>query len=59
MVLTGRNRVVTLVGEAKWGSSANGQRLLTGLRRKAIESGLPLADDVPSAASLAGGSELG
>jgi AAA+ ATPase superfamily predicted ATPase len=46
VVLTGRGRITSLVGEAKWGSSANGQRLLTGLRRKAVESGLPLADDL-------------
>lgn len=46
VVLTGRSRTVSLVGEAKWGTSANGQRLLTGLRRKARESGLPLADDL-------------
>ncbi|GAA0968939.1 ATP-binding protein [Acrocarpospora macrocephala] len=46
VVLTGRSRTVTLVGEAKWGAGANGQRLLTGLRRKAIESGLPIADEL-------------
>jgi AAA+ ATPase superfamily predicted ATPase len=44
VVLTGRGRLVTLVGEAKWGMSANGLRLVSALRRKAVESGLPLAD---------------
>jgi uncharacterized protein len=46
VVLTGREKIVTLVGEAKWSAAANGTRLLTGLTRKAIESGLPLADDL-------------
>jgi len=46
VILTGQERVVSLVGEAKWGVSANGGRLLRGLERKAIESGLPLADDL-------------
>lgn len=46
VVLTGRSRLVTLVGEAKWNTSANGQRLMSGLRRKAAESGLPLADSL-------------
>lgn len=44
VVLTGRARTVTAVGEAKWSVTANGSRLLRGLERKAIESGLPLAD---------------
>jgi len=46
VVLTGGARTVSLVGEAKWAVSANGSRLLRGLERKAIESGLPLADDL-------------
>lgn len=44
VVLTGRARTVSLVGESKWAVSANGSRLLRGLERKALESGLPLAD---------------
>ena len=39
-VLCGRARVVSLVGEAKWSVSVNEARLLRGLQRKAIESGL-------------------
>lgn len=46
VLLTGRAKTVTLVGEAKWSKSASGGRLLAGLRRKAIESGLPLADEL-------------
>jgi uncharacterized protein len=47
VILTGRARAVSLVGEAKWAVSANGARLLLrGLERKAIESGLPLVDDL-------------
>jgi hypothetical protein len=46
VILTGRARAVSLVGEAKWAVSANGARLLRGLGRKAIESGLPLVDDL-------------
>lgn len=44
VVLTGRAGTVSLVGEAKWSEKANGSRLLRGLERKAVESGLPLAD---------------
>lgn len=44
VVLTGRARVTSLVGEAKWARTADGSRLLRGLQRKAVESGLPLAD---------------
>jgi hypothetical protein len=46
VVLTGRSRLVTLVGEAKWSTRANGHRLLSRLQRKAAESGLPLADSL-------------
>ena len=46
MLLTGRARVVSLVGEAKWAVSLNGARVLRGLQRKAIESGLPLGDEL-------------
>jgi hypothetical protein len=45
-MLSGQARVVSLVGEARWAVSANGARLLRGLERTAIESGLPLADDL-------------
>lgn len=46
VVLTGRGKIVTLVGEAKWAVTGNGANLLRGLTRKAIESGLPLADEL-------------
>lgn len=46
VVLSGRARTVTCVGEAKWSATASGSRLLRGLERKAIESGLPLADSL-------------
>lgn len=46
VVLTGRAKAVSLVGEAKWAASVNGGKILRGLERKAIESGLPLADDL-------------
>jgi hypothetical protein len=43
VVLTGRGKLVTLVGEAKWAVTADGGDLLRGLKRKAATSGLPLA----------------
>ena len=44
MILTGRARTVTLVGEATWAPAKNGGRLLRDLERTVAESGLPLAD---------------
>ena len=46
VVLTGRARTVSLVGEAKWAEKASGARLLRGLERKALESGLPLSGEL-------------
>jgi len=43
--LTGRQRLVTLAGEAKWAKSANAGRLARTLRRKVEESNLPAGDD--------------
>jgi uncharacterized protein len=46
VILTGREKIATLVGEAKWAATANGAHLLSGLTRKAIESRLPIADEL-------------
>lgn len=44
--LTGRGRVLTLAGEAKWSRSADAARLARTLMRKVDQSGLPSADDM-------------
>jgi AAA+ ATPase superfamily predicted ATPase len=46
VILTGRAKVTTLVGEAKWAVTHDGGDMLRGLKRKAMESGLRLADDL-------------
>jgi uncharacterized protein len=45
VVLTGRERRLTLVGEAKWARREDGPRMLRTLRRKVALSGLTEADD--------------
>lgn len=45
VVLSGRQRRLTLAGEAKWARSEDGRRMLRGLQRKVAESGLLRSDD--------------
>ena len=44
--LTGRHRVVTIAGEAKWARSADADRLARALDASWISSSLPAADEV-------------
>jgi hypothetical protein len=45
VVLSGRERRLTLVGEAKWARPADGSRMLRTLQRKVLASGLVAAED--------------